>query len=340
MIKLGMIGCGSMANYHAELLSEMDNVRAVVCCDLVEEKAKSLAERLGCKRCADHRDVYDDVDAVWVCTEPFNRVEIVTAAAAAGKHIFTEKPIALTLADADTMIAAARAAGVKYMLGYCLRFWQPYKMMREIFASGELGELVNCWTRRYMPVDMRPYWYGKQDLSGGVVLDFGSHDLDWLMTIGGPVKTVFGKTFRIRENIEADEHSQCMLIFAGGGMGASDVTWWSSITESSLGIVGTKGSLLANREGVLKKLLVGQDEETTIDVDSAMAVDMSGNVGQRDDQGHIHRLHAPDETIQQHFFRCIEQDIQPITDAQIGRDVLEVVIAVRRSAELGKSVDL
>ena len=339
MIKLGIIGCGAMANYHAEAIGRLDNVQVAVCCDLIADKAAALAERFACTHCTDHRDVYDDVDAVWVCTEPFNRVEIVTAAAAAGKDIFTEKPIALTLEDADTMIAAARAAGVKYMLGYCLRFWQPYKMMTEIFASGELGELVNCWTRRYMPMDMTPYWYGRQALSGGVTLDFGSHDLDWLMTIGGRVQTVFSKTLRIREGLEADEHSQCMLVFAGGGMGASDVTWWESIPESSLGIVGTKGSLMVGRDGKLTKMLVG-GEETVIEVESAMAVDMSGNVGRRDENGEIRRLAPHDETIQEHFFRCIEEDIQPITDAQIGRDVLELVIAVRRSAELGRSVDL
>jgi len=291
MIKLGMIGCGSMAGYHADFIAPMDNVKVVVCCDLIAEKAAALAERFGCKHCTDHRQVYDDVDAVWVCTEPFNRVEIVTAAAAAGKDIFTEKPIALTLEEADAMIAAARAAGVKYMLGYCLRFWQPYRTMTETFASGELGELVNCWTRRYMPTDMTPYWYGRQELSGGVALDFGSHDIDWLMTIGGPVQTVFAKAFRVRPGLAADEHSQCMLIFAGGGMGASDVSWWEAIPESSLGIVGTKGSLMVGRDGKLIKQLVG-GAETVIDVESAMAVDMSGRLGTRDEEGNIQRLAA------------------------------------------------
>jgi len=95
------------------------------------------------------------VDAVWVCTEPFNRREIVTTAAQAGKHIFTEKPVANTLADADAMIAAAHQAKVKYMLGYCLRFWQPYRLFRDTFMSGELGELTSCWMRRFMPWNPR-----------------------------------------------------------------------------------------------------------------------------------------------------------------------------------------
>jgi predicted dehydrogenase len=339
MIRLGMIGCGSMANYHSDFLKELPNVTITGCCDIVEDRATSLAEKMGCPACTDFRDLLDDVDAVWVCTEPFNRVEIVTTVAAAGKHVFTEKPVALNLADADAMIAACRDAGVKYMLGYCLRFWQPYRIMREIFESGELGDLINCWTRRYMPTDMRSMWYGKQELSGGVALDFGSHDIEWLMSLGGPVKTVFGQTHRIRENSQADEHSQCMLVFENGAMGASDVTWWETTDESSLGIVGTKGSLSVDASGVLTKKMVGA-EPVVIDVDSAMNIDMSGNLGKRDDAGTIQKADIDNETIHEHFIRCIEEDFVPATDASIGREVLAVVIALRESAASGKAIDL
>jgi predicted dehydrogenase len=342
MIKVGMIGCGGMATYHAPSLKELDGIEVVAACDIIESKARHLETEYfpGIKVCTDFRDLLNDVDAVWVCTEPFNRVDIVTACAAAGKDIFTEKPLALNLEDADTMLAATRKAGVKYMLGYCLRFWQPFRIMRETFASGELGDLITCWTRRFMPADFRGDWYGKQELSGGVALDFGSHDLDWLLTIGGSVKTVFAHTMRIRDGIEADEHSQCMLTFANGGMGSSDVTWWEAINESSLGIVGTKGSMVVGRDGKLYKQIVGQEEEI-LDVENAMAIDPEGNVGRRDeDSGKIERVDLANESIHEHFLRCIRDDVEPMNDASIGRDVLELVIALRESAATGRSVDL
>lgn len=338
-MKLGMIGCGSMAGYHAPELTRIDGVDITVCCDLIEDKAKALAETVGAKSCTDFRVVFDAVDAVWVCTEPFNRVEIVTAAAEAGKDIFTEKPVALSLEDADRMIDAARRANVIYMLGYCLRFWQPYRLLHEILASGQLGNLVNCWTRRYMPADFRGSWYGKQELSGGVALDFGSHDIDWLTWLGGPVRTVFGQTHRVRDGATADEHAQAILVFAAGGTGHTDVTWWEAINESSLGIVGTKGSVVVDRAGVVtQKMLDG--EEFTLDVASAIAVDPEGNVGMRDGAGEILRVRTEGETIQQHFVRCVRDRLTPETDAAIGREVLRTVLAVRESAETGQAVDL
>ena len=339
MLRIGIIGCGGMAGYHLPFLQEIEGVEVPVCCDVISQRAEDLAERAGARACTDFRDVFEDVDAVWICTEPFNRVEVVTAAAEAGKDIFTEKPIALTLDDADTMLDAARKANVIYMLGYCLRFWQPYSFMRDIFVSGELGELVTCWTRRYMPVDFRSAWYGDQNLSGGVTLDFASHDLDWLTWIGGPVKTVFAHTARVREGIQADDYFQGILRFANGGAGHADVTWWDAITESSLGIVGTKGSLVANRDGVVSKKIIGGDEAVVFS-DGAMAVDPGGNVGQRDADGQIQRVEARSENIQEHFVRCVQQRLTPLTDAANGRAVLRIVDALRRSAETHQAVEL
>jgi len=338
-MRLAIIGCGSMAGYHAPLLTAVPDIQITFCCDLVADKARALAETVGAGASTDFREALDAADAVWVCTEPFNRVEIVTAAAEAGKDIFTEKPIALNLADADTMIAAARKAGVIYMLGYCLRFWQPYRLVHDTFASGRLGDLVTCWTRRYMPADFRGSWYGKQDLSGGVALDFGSHDIDWLSWIGGPVASVFARTMRVRPNAQADEHVQCMLMFASGGTAQTDVTWWDAVNESSLGVVGTKGSMVVDRAGVVKEQLVGGDE-VTIDVASAMAVDPTGHVGQRDDDGQIQCVAAEGETIHEHFVRCVRGRLAPQTDAAIGREVLRVVLAVRESAETNQVVHL
>ena len=340
MIKLGMIGCGMIANHHAPFLQELDGLDVTICCDLIEEKAATLAEVVGAESCTDYREVLDSVDAVWVCTEPFNRAEIVCDAAAAGKDIFTEKPVALNLADADRMIAAARDAGVIYMLGYCLRFWQPYKFMHETFVSGELGDLVNIWTRRYMPIDFRGTWYGDQNLSGGVALDFGSHDIDWMQWIAGKVTRVFARTTRIREGSKADEHSQSLLTFESGAMGACDVTWLDTITESSLGLLGTKGSLLVGRDGKVVKRMVGDEADTVIEIEAAITIDPEGNLGRRDESGEIQAVASKGESIHRHFLRCIQERLTPLTDASTGRDALRTVLAIRESAETGRAVDL
>jgi len=336
-----MIGCGGMGNHHGPVLAKLPNVRVVATCDLVEAKAKSLAEKIGVDRwCTDYRELLDDVDAVWVCTEPFNRVEVVTTCAGAGKHVFTEKPVCNTLEGADAMIAAASRAGVKYMLGYCLRFWQPYRILHDTYATGRLGALVSTWMRRFMPWDPRKLWYGRQESSGGAMLDFGSHDVDWLRWIGGDVKTVFGRTFRVREGARADEHGAALLAFRDGGVGTVEDSWSSHLSESSFGIVGTQGSMFVSPDGRVRRKIGYDAQEEVVDVEAALAVDPTGRVGQEDGSGAIRAVTPKNETIQEHFFRCIEEDIEPLTPASEGRKTLMTVMALWESERTGRAVDL
>ena len=340
MIRVGMIGCGGMGNAHAPELAKQPNVKVVGTCDIVLEKAKAMAGRIGVKRfCADFRELLPDVDAVWVCTEPFNRAGIVTASAMAGKHVFTEKPIAVSLEDADKMIAAAGKAGVKYMLGYCLRFWQPYRMIREALAGGELGELVSCWMRRFMPWNPAG-WYAVQEKSGGVMLDFGSHDVDWLRWVGGDVKTVCGRTFRIRGGIQADDHGAAVFLFRNGGVATIENSWSSFMGESTLGIIGTKGAIMMGGDGKVRRRMGHDGKEETVDIEAATAINPEGALGKRDEKGVIQKIQVKNESIHQHFFRCIEEDIEPLTNAIEGRKTLLTVMAIRESARTGKSVEV
>jgi predicted dehydrogenase len=317
----------------------MDNVRIAAVCDIIEEKATKLAGTLGCEAFVDYRPLLEKVQAVWICTPPGVRIELIAAAARSGLDIFCEKPVALNLAEADQIIDVVNATGVKFMLGYVLRFTQPFRLLHDTFASGELGKLVNCWTRRYMAMDPRKTWHVDQEASGGVALDFGSHDIDWLMTVGGKVKAVFAQAARVREGVRSDEHSQSLLSFAGGGMGCCDVSWVESVRESSIGVVGTEGSLAVGRGGKLYKRMVGQKEEQ-LDVEASMTVDSTGNLGKAAADGGVEAVAHRGETIQQHFIRCIEEDLRPDITPEQGKDVLRTVLAINESAHTGLSVEI
>jgi len=339
MIRTAVVGCGGMGNHHAGILADLDGVELVSVCDLIEEKARATGERVGVECCTDFRGLIDKVDSMWICTEPFNRLDIVTACAEAGKHVFTEKPVSVNMDEADAMIEACRKANVKYMLGYVLRFTNPYRLMRETLVSGELGELVSCWTRRLMPFDMSDLWYGHQEKSGGVLLDFGSHDIDWLLWLGGPAKTVTAHTHQVRPTMNADEHGQAMILFENGGMAACEVSWSSYLGDSSVGLVGTKGAMIVGRDGKIRKK-IGDEEEQIMEAEGAMAVDVEGNVGRETDEGEIETVGQETETIQEYFFRCIREDVEPLTSAVEGRNVLATVLAMQESARCGRSVEV
>lgn len=338
MLNVGVVGCGGRGTGHAAKLKAMPGVNLAWVCDIIPEKADALAAREGVPAIYDFHRGLDQVDVIWDATRPWERCDIVVDAAAAGKHIFSEKPIALDLPTADRYIAAIERAGVKNSFCYSLHFTNPYKLAKAVFASGELGQLVSVWTKRYMPVDMRPRWYGDQSKSGGIMLDFASHDLDLLCAFGGRPTTVFGQTARIREGIKADEHGQAMLVFAEG-MGSSEVSWWSPAGMSAFGVVGTKGSVIADGSGKLRKRLDGQDE-VILDTNASSNVDLAGNIGVRTGSNEVMNLADRQETPEEHFIRCVREDLTPIVTPYMARRVLEVVLAIRQSAATGEAVHL
>ena len=311
MIKLGVIGCGGMGTHHATTLKSMEGVQLVGVADTIDAKASALADELEVEAYTDFHELLPRVDGVMICTPPFARTEAVVESAAAGKHIFAEKPIALNLEDADRMLEATDQAGVIMMVGYVLRFTHPFQTIYDLFASGELGRLVNCWTRRYMPFDTSEIWYGDQTKSGGVALDFASHDIDWVRWIGGDVQRVFGRVDRIRPGIRADEHVHALFTFAEG-LGSIDDSWAPGLGHSSIGLVGSAGSVMTGEDGTLRKRL-GDGEESVISPE-------------------------PGETIQAHFARCIRDGLTPKITGHDARAVLALVLAIQESSQTGQAV--
>jgi predicted dehydrogenase len=313
MLHIGIIGCGGIGTHHARVLSEMKDVALVGVADLVREKADKLAHDLFTTAFGDYRDLIPYVEAVMVCTPPYERAAIVADCAQAGVQIFVEKPLALNLETADRMIEAVERAGVILMVGYVLRFTHPFQIMHETFASGKLGRLVNCWTRRYMPFDTSQRWYGDQSKSGGVGLDFASHDVDWLRWLGGEVREVFGRVDRVRPGIQTDEHLHGLLLFEEG-VGSVDASWAPGLTDNAIGIMGTKGSMIVDRSGTIRQR-IDEEEETVV-------VPRKG------------------ETIQEHFVRCASNRRAPKVTGHDGRAALEIVLAMQESSRTGKSVAL
>jgi len=324
MLRVGIVGCGNRGTGHAGKLKAMPGVELVGVCDLIRERAEALAAAHGVRAVDDVRHLLADVDAIWDATRPWERCEVAEAAAAAGKHVFSEKPIALDLATADRYIAAVERAGVTNAFCYTLHFWHPYRLAKALSARGDLGRLVNVWTRRYKTVDMRPLWYGDQSLSGGVMLDFQSHDLDMLLWFGGEPRSVFAHVDRLREGSRADEHSQVMVLF-DEGMGSSDCSWAAQVTTTSFGVVGTAGCLLADPSGQVHIKLDGREP-----LELAAGAPLPAELG----------LEIRDETCEQHFVRCLAEGREPLVTARRARAVLRLVLAAQESARTGASVSL
>jgi myo-inositol 2-dehydrogenase / D-chiro-inositol 1-dehydrogenase len=173
---LGLIGAGKIARVHAANAAALEGVRLVAVADVVPEAARALADEIG----ADALDTEsllsrDDVEAVLVTTPPDTHVDVIVAAAEAGKHVFCEKPLAHYVAEARRALEACEGAGVLLQIGYNRRFDPSFRAVSEQVHSGQIG---TPWLLRISSRDPEPPPAAYLPLSGGLFLDTTSHDFD------------------------------------------------------------------------------------------------------------------------------------------------------------------
>ena len=196
--RVALIGAGTMGGEHGRQWGAVPGAEVVGVLAKSREDAGRVAEASACP--AFGREEFDALlrqtrpDIVDVCVPtPLHR-EYVERAAAAGKAVFVEKPLARTLADCDAIVSAVERAGVPLMAGHVLRFFPEYAAAKRLVDAGGVGTPAAVRTARLagMPHGWQG-WYGDSAQSGGVVLDMIIHDFDWLRWTFGPVERVFAQ---------------------------------------------------------------------------------------------------------------------------------------------------
>ena len=195
MLKFALVGCGRIAKRHSELLGlgQIPNATLSAVCDIDEAKAQKLASQFGVPAFTDmHRMMTDaDVDVVVILTESGRHAEHTCALAKYGKHIVVEKPMALSLDDADAMIRVCDLAGIKLFVVKQNRFNVPVVQLRKALEQGRFGKLVLGTVRVRWSRDQKYYdqdsWRGTWALDGGVLTNQASHHVDLLEWMMGDV---------------------------------------------------------------------------------------------------------------------------------------------------------
>lgn len=192
-LRIGVVGVGRIGSMHTELLSTRVDAATVSCVfDTDGEKARDVAADLGHARAASRVEelvAADDVDAVAICSSTDTHVDLIVAAAAAGKAIFCEKPISHDLAEVDRALAAVEEAGVTMMIGFNRRFDAGHASVRDAVASGAIGDvhLLRITSR-----DPEPPPQSYRRVPGGIFLDMTIHDFDMARFVtGSEVEAVY-----------------------------------------------------------------------------------------------------------------------------------------------------
>lgn len=187
-VRTALVGAGRMAQTHARVLAVVPTIELCAVCDSVPENASRLAETLNAAVSSFEATLADpDIDAVIIAAPTQAHAALIRQAAGAGKHIFVEKPLAGTLAEADEVILAVKQAGVRCQVGFQRRFDPAYAEAKRAIDAGELGEIA---TFRGVSRDPAPPPLDFLKTSGGLMVDLGVHDLDTMRFLVGEVTEV------------------------------------------------------------------------------------------------------------------------------------------------------
>lgn len=337
---VAVIGCGWAGSRHARAFREA-GATVAWCVDLDMSRAQALILTLGQgEPTTDYRRALDDprVDAVSVCLPHHLHADVSCDAAAAGKHVLCEKPLADTLANADRMIAAADEASVTLMVAENERYSPLYHKVRELLDAGTIGRPAllqmnrECYLTRSF-LEERRWFLDARAAAGGMMMSGGVHSFETMRMLLGEVESVYALRARQRfTEMEGDDTSIALVRFADGTVG----TLVESFVMKSLTTAAGSEVHTLRIDGELGHLAVV--DPTTIRVFSEHPDYAPGGALME------HVIHVPPaDTFAleiAHFLRCLETGEEPITSGRRQRRPLEMVLAAYRSMETGQPVTI
>lgn len=245
-MRVGIVGTGSMGQTHAAGWS-MTPAKLVGFVADKPETAASLATRYGATAVVNLDEMLTAVDVVDVCAPTHLHHAIVLRAAAAGKDVICEKPLARTLPQAQEMIAACRAAGVKLVVGHVVRYFPEYALARQKVAAGEIGHPAVIRLRRgtFQPRKAADNWFLDPARSGGLMLDLMIHDFDYARWAAGEVETVYARNVRTGHPDAQVDHGLAILTHRDGALSHVEGSWAypPPLFRTQLEIAGDNGWL-------------------------------------------------------------------------------------------------
>ncbi|MBQ7727728.1 MAG: Gfo/Idh/MocA family oxidoreductase [Clostridia bacterium] len=223
--------------------------------DEIPERGRSWAEKLGVPFVEDYHDILKDktVDGVIVCAPTNRHCEIITAAAKAGKHVFTEKVLALTNEDAETIRQAAQSSGIHFTISFPHETNPRNLMAKRLIDSGELGKISyarvrNCHSgsiKDWLP----PHFYDREQCGGGAMIDLGAHPMYLLQWFLGTPVSVQSCFLNVTDR-PVEDNAVSVIEFGGGAIGVSETGFVSVADPYRIEISGTKGYLQIDQNGL------------------------------------------------------------------------------------------
>ncbi len=351
-IKIAIIGNGGIARYaHAPAYEKMDNVEIVGTCDVIEERAKEMAERFGASfYCTDYKEIFniEGLDAVDICTPNLYHSVIAVDALEHGINVFCEKPDAINVKEAERMKAAAEKSGKVLMVMRNNRYMEVSSYVKQFVEDGKMGEVytARCGWQRRRGVPGKGGWFTTKALSGGgPLIDLGVHMIDltmWLMGNPTPVAVTgctynkfadnsvsdssharFGDKLENGGTFDVEDLAMGFIRFDNGCSMQIEFSWASNVEKEKrfFELRGTKAGAFWSSDDRLR--IFGEEYGQTVDITPNLQERMSGHEGNL-----------------RHFVDVLLGKVEPMFVPRQGVDMIKILQGFYESAEKGEEIKL
>ncbi len=338
-LKIAIIGCGRISYKHVEAIFNNDKeAELVAVCDIIESLAQQIKEKYvnlkgnDCKVTVytDYKDMLDkeEIDLVTIATESGYHAEIAMECMKHKKHVIVEKPMALSIKDADAMIACAKENKVKLCVSHQNRFNKPIRELKKAIDSNRFGKIINGTARILWNRNMNYYrqapWRGTWKLDGGTLMNQCIHNIDLLQwCLGGEVETLYSQCDTFIRDIEGEDFGAVLVRFKNGAIGIIEgsACVYPKNLEETLSIFGENGTAVIGGLAVNKietwKFADGLDEEEEIIKNQDKDPDTVYGFG-----------HTP---LFKDMIDAINNDREPLINGEEGKKSVAIILAAYKS---------
>ena len=335
--KIALVGCGRISRSHIEAISAVDGLSISAVCDQVLDRASAAGRALGVPFFTSYAQMLVEAEchAVAIATPSGLHPEHGIAAAQAGKHVISEKPIGISLESADALIGACDSAGVRLFVVKQNRLNPAIQLLKKAIDKGRFGRLFTVtstvrWSRPQEYYDQAA-WRGTWALDGGALLNQASHYVDLMQWLVGPVESIVAKTATLARRIEAEDTAMAVLKFCNGALGVVDVTvlTFPKNLEGSIVILGESGAVKVGGTAVNRvehwAFADYDDDDKLVDQATTSSPGVYGF-------GHVGYY--------RNVLAVLRGEAAPDTDGREGRKSLEVVLGIYQAARTNRCVTL
>jgi len=334
-MNFAIVGCGHIAKKHAEAIRQIDGAVLAAVCDKIPENMEPYVQDFGARAFVDYDKLLDDPDIhiVNICTPSGTHAPLAVKAAASKKHIVLEKPMALTLEDAEAIIQACKEHNVKLTVVHPNRFRPAVVELRKLVDDGLFGTLSHAdatvrWNRNQAYYDQAP-WRGTKAMDGGVLMNQAIHNLDLMIWLMGPVEEIQGYVATRVRNIESEDVATAVIRFQNGALGVVEATTnvYPKNLEESLSIFGAKGTAVIggpNANWYKHAAFEDLPNEQVEAMIKRIEADPFGKPGH--------------QAILEDIIAAIREDRTPAVSGEDGRDAVKFVLGIIQAAERNKAL--